>query len=540
MKLNLQDVFDLEKKDEWEKSGIKLPKFSYEKIKANTQQHPKWVHFGAGNIFRGFVARAYQELLNEGDEETGIIAVETFDTEVIDKIYTPYDQLALVVLMNSDGSFDQTVVASVVEGITTQKEKGDYARLEKAFIDPSLQMASFTITEKGYALKDFSGNYFPFVVKDIEGGPESATHAMSVLTALMYQRYKAGKYPISLVSMDNCSHNGDKIKAAVLDLAKEWMERGFVEEGFLGYVSDPKLVAYPLSMIDKITPRPAEIVKEALEKSGLEEMDIVVTSKNTYMAPFVNAEVCEYLVIEDWFPNGRPKLEKAGFLFCDRDTVNKVETMKVTTCLNPLHTALAVTGCLLGYTLIADEMKDPSLKKLVEIIGYEEGLPVVVHPGIIDPKQFIDEVVNLRLTNPFIPDTPQRIATDTSQKVGIRYGITIQSYSKKEEDRKIKENTLIGIPLAIAAWCRYLLGVDDEGRTFELSSDPMMKTLQETIGNIHLGDTVANLEPILSNEAIFGQDLYQVGLGKTIEDLFLEMIQGPHAVRQTLNKYLLG
>ena len=91
-----------------------------------------------------------------------------------------------------------------------------------------------------------------------------------------------------------------------------------------------------------------------------------MTSKNTYVAPFVNAEETEYLVIEDAFPNGRPKLEKGGLMFTDRETVDKVEKMKVCTCLNPLHTALAVFGCLLGYTKISDEMKDPQLVKLVD------------------------------------------------------------------------------------------------------------------------------------------------------------------------------
>ena len=100
--------------------------------------------------------------------------------------------------------------------------------------------------------------------------------------------------------------------------------------------------------------------------------------------------------------------------------------MKVCTCLNPLHTALAIYGCLLGYTLISDEMKNPVLKKIVESIGYQEGLPVVVNPGILDPKEFIDQVVNVRIPNPFMPDTPQRIATDTSQKLSIRFGETDQ------------------------------------------------------------------------------------------------------------------
>jgi fructuronate reductase len=532
MKLNLKE---LKNTQSWEEANIILPKFDYDKVKANTKENPTWVHFGAGNIFRGFVAKAHQNLLDKSLADTGIIAVETFDYEVIEKVYEPCDNLALVVLMNSDGSFDKTVVASIVEGITTKMDNGDYDRLVKAFENPSLQMASFTITEKGYALKDFSGEFFSFVKSDLEKGPASPTHAMSVVTALVYKRYLKGAYPMALVSMDNCSHNGDKVKEAVITIAKEWQERGLVESGFIDYITDEKNISFPLSMIDKITPRPAEVVKKALEKDGLEDIDVVITSKNTYMAPFVNAEICEYLVIEDKFPNGRPALEESGILFTDRETVNNVETMKVTTCLNPLHTALAVTGCLLGHNLIADEMKDNTLKKLVEKIGYDEGLPVVLDPKILSPKKFIDEVVNERFANPYIPDTPQRIATDTSQKVGIRFGETIKSYVK---DDNLDATKLIGIPLAIASWCRYLMGVDDEGNEMILSSDPMIDTLKKTMNKIKMGDASADLNDILSNEDIFGVDLYEIGLGNRIESMFISMIKEPGAVRTTIDEYL--
>ena len=120
-------------------------------------------------------------------------------------------------------------------------------------------------------------------------------------------------------------------------------------------------------------------------------------------------------------------------MFTERETVDKVEKMKVCTCLNPLHTALAVFGCLLGYEKISDEMKDEELKKLVETIGYKEGLPVVVNPGVLDPKEFIDTVLQVRVPNPFMPDTPQRIATDTSQKLAIRFGETIKAYAASDE-----------------------------------------------------------------------------------------------------------
>ena len=264
----------------------------------------------------------------------------------------------------------------------------------------------------------------------------------------------------------------------------------------------------------------------------------VITSRNTYIAPFVNAEIPQYLVVEDRFPNGRPALEKAGVYLTTREVVNMTERMKVTTCLNPLHTALAVYGCVLGYESIAAEMQDAELKKLVERIGYVEGLPVVTDPGIISPKGFIDEVVSQRLPNPFIPDTPQRIATDTSQKIAIRFGETIKSYAASET---LNVNDLTAIPLALAGWLRYLLAVDENGEAMTLSSDPMLAQMQEALKDVKLGQpetAKGALDTVLTNKAVFGVDLVEVGLAQKVEALFAELIAGPGAVRATLKKYL--
>lgn len=360
---------------------------------------------------------------------------------------------------------------------------------------------------------------------------------MAVVCALLYERYKTGACPLAVVSMDNCSHNGEKLQKSILTMAREWEKKGFVDGGFLDYLSDEKKVSFPWTMIDKITPRPADSVCQELKKAGIEDMDPVITSRKTYIAPFVNAEGPQYLVIEDKFPNGRPALEKAGVYMTDRETVNKVERMKVTTCLNPLHTALAVYGCVLGYTLIADEMKDPQLKELVHQIGLAEGMPVVTDPGILSPADFVDEVIQVRFPNPFMPDAPQRIATDTSQKVGIRYGETIKSYVAKYGDAK----KLTAIPLALAGWCRYLLAVDDKGEAFELSADPMIPELTRALAGIEVGKPesyTGQLKGILSNANIFGIDLYEAGIGERIEEMFVEEIAGPGAVRATLKKYL--
>lgn len=535
MKLTLAGLKDTAA---WEAAGIRLPAYDVEHVAEETRKAPVWVHFGAGNIFRIFIGGLADRLIQEGEMKKGITCVETFDFDVIDKIYKPYDNLVLAVTLKADGSTDKEVIGSLTEAVKAQSaDEAEWNRLKEIFANPGLQMISFTITEKGYALKSADGSFFPFVQADIDNGPAKPGAAMAVVCALLYERYRTCKAPLAVVSMDNCSHNGEKLQGSIVTMAKEWEKKGYVDADFVAWLSDDTQVSFPWSMIDKITPRPADSVCQELKKAGVEDMDPVITSKKTYIAPFVNAEGPQYLVIEDKFPNGRPALEKAGVYMTDRDTVNKVERMKVTTCLNPLHTALAVYGCVLGYTLIADEMKDAELKKLVHEIGPVEGMPVVTDPGILSPVDFVDEVIHVRIPNPFMPDTPQRIATDTSQKVGIRYGETIKSYVAKYGDAK----KLTAIPLAIAGWCRYLLAVDDKGEAFELSADPMVPQLTKAVEGIVVGKPetyTGQLKAILSNANIFGIDLYEAGIGDKVEAMFLEEIAGPGAVRATLKKYL--
>ena len=537
VKLNLNG---LKETKAWETAKIRLPKYDAAKIAENTKNAPKWIHFGVGNIFRIFIGGIADTLIENKDSDTGIVCAESFDADIIDKIYTPYDNLVLAVTLNADGSTEKRVLASLTESIKASSSlEYEWSRLKEIFRVPSLQTVSFTITEKGYALSGADGELFPFIKSDIENGPDSSSSAMAIVSALLLERYKNGGYPVAMVSLDNCSHNGDKLKNAVNGIANEWVALGFADGGFLDYLSDGTKVSFPLTMIDKITPRPADSVCAELQKAGVEDISPVITSKKTYIAPFVNAEAPQYLVIEDKFPNGRPPLEKAGVYMTDRDTVNEVERMKVTTCLNPLHTALAVYGCLLGYSLIADEMNDNELSALVRKIGLIEGLPVVNDPKILSPADFIDEVINKRLPNPFMPDAPQRIATDTSQKVGIRFGETIKSYVQKYGDAKRLE----AIPLAIAGWCRYLLAVDDGGKKFELSPDPMINELTSLLKDVKLGAPETyngQLRAILSNESIFGIDLYKAGIGDKIEALFVEEIAGVGAVRATLKANLTG
>ena len=511
---------------EWEAKGYQLPKFDLKAVREKTAKEPTWVHFGGGNIFRAFPAAILNDALNTGKYDRGVIVAETFDFEVIDKAYAPYNNLSLCVNLCSDGSIEKKVIASVTEALKADPQFEDWNRLVEIFRNPSLQMISFTITEKGYTYNE----------ADLARGLKPV-FAMGKVCALLLERFNAGQLPLTVQSMDNCSHNGDKVKAGVFAYAERWAKDGLVPAAFLDYLKDEKKITFPWSMIDKITPRPHEKVKEMLAADGFDDNDYIETEKHTFTAPFVNAEEVQYLVIEDNYTNGRPPLDLGGALYTTRETVDKVETMKVTTCLNPLHTAMSIYGCMLGYTLISAEMADEDLCNFVKKIGYIESMPVVVDPGVLNPYEFIGAVIKRRLPNPFMPDAPQRIAMDTSQKLPIRFGETIKKYIARGLDM----SNLELIPLTLAGYARYLKGIKDDGTAFEPSPDPMQAELQAIVAPLEIGKPDQDWSPLktlYSRKDVFGLDLYEAGLGNQIEGMIKELFAGPGAVRSTLHKYV--
>ena len=500
MKLNNKGLLNAK---QWSDKGYILPKYNREDMIKNTQNNPIWVHFGPGNIFHAYLAEIAQNALNNGDMKSGIVCGEFYNEKLANTI-KDIDGLCIHAEIKSDGKIEKNVVASVASTYFINKDDG-FESLKEVFKKPSLQFVTFTVTEKGYAFKE-----------DEDYNPEAY---MARVTACLLERYKDCNKEITMLSTDNCAHNGDRLKGTIKHYAELMKAKGLCDDGFINYL-DTK-VSFPLSMIDKITPGPDKNIEDLLKKDGIEGT-----------IRFANAEETGYLVVEDKFLNGRPPLEKYGVIFADRDTVDKVEKMKVGTCLNPLHTSLAVYGCLLGYTKIFEELKDPDLVKLIKGVGYIEGLPVVENPGVLDPKEFIDTCIEKRFPNPYIPDMPQRIATDTSQKIPMRFGGTIKKYVDKFGSAKDMKY----IPFVIAGWLRYLLAIDDEGKPFEPSSDPMLEEVSTYLKSVKLGDTVTDdvVHPILADERIFIVSLYDAGIADKVLDYFNKLIKGPKAIRKEL------
>ena len=526
----------------WADTGIKLPQFDVKEMVKKTKAAARWMHFAPSNLFTGEIAPRAQQLLDMGLMETGIVGVETWDEEIVSKVMKPHDNLRVRVVMppdEADRSID--ILASLAD---TLAAADDWEAVLAYFAQPSLQMVTVTCTEKGYGIDN------PGAEADAEAGPEQPSHIMAIAAAGAWHRFQNGAAPLAFVSMDNCAENGKLFQGAVMSIAERWAAAGKVSQEFMAYMNDTSKITFPWTMIDRITPRPDDGTVAMLNGLGVGGMDVVQTTKGTFIAPFSNTEHISYLAVQDAFPNGRPPLEETGVLFApDTEGVAAYEAMKVGTCLNPLHTTLAVFGCLLGHTSISEEMADAELSGFLRAQS-AEALPKAVRPAGIEPEDFLRICLTERFPNPNVPDTPQRIATDTSQKMDVRYGGTMQAYGDGA-------SSLTFIPLAVAGWLRYLAGaatvadgIGDDGHAMELSDDgPFFDTPSAVAAAASL--TVGSPEAV-TTEAVktlldFGfkrpgsqiqLDLYEMGVGDKIEGLLREFLAGPGAVRTTLRKYL--
>ena len=151
MKLSLNGI---KEQEAWEKAGSTLPGYDVEAVSEKAKKEPGWVHFGIGNIFRVFIGGIADGLLEEGVLNRGITCIETFDYDVVDKIYDPYDNLGLSVILHGDGTREYKVIGALAEAVKAQSsDQAHWNRLKEIFTSNSLQRVSFTSTENGYALQ---------------------------------------------------------------------------------------------------------------------------------------------------------------------------------------------------------------------------------------------------------------------------------------------------------------------------------------------------------------------------------------------------
>lgn len=429
------------------------------------------VHLGIGAFHRAHQAVYTDSVLASGDNSWGILGVSLRSGDTRDAL-EPQDGLYTVATRSGDG--DSFRVIGSISGLMVAPEN------PKAVLDAmtsaAVRIVSLTVTEKGYCYSPASAaldEAHPDIVHDL-ANPDAPKSAIGFIVEAIARRRANGIEPFTLLSCDNLPANGETLRRVVTRFAE------LRDSGLANYISEK--IAFPSTMVDRIVPATTEADRAmTLGATGLVDAWPIMTE------PFTQ------WVVEDRFPAGRPAWEKFGVTFVE--DVDAFELMKLR-LLNGSHSTLAYLGYLAGHETVSDVMNAPGFSELVKAMMDEEISPTLPPLPGFDLAAYKAQLRE-RFRNPALRHRTWQIAMDGSQKLPQRLLNTIRNCIET------------GLPfdrlaLGVAAWMRYVTGVDEKGDVIEVR-DPLAAELKMRAANKNNAVDLSNA--LVGMEQIFGKDL---------------------------------
>jgi fructuronate reductase len=427
------------------------------------------VHLGVGAFHRAHQADYTDQAIREGDLRWGIIgaSLRSADTRAALK---PQDYLYTIA--ESDETGERFRVIGALRDVLVAPENP--AALVKAMCEPSVKIVSLTVTEKGYCHDPATGELnesHPDILHDLTN-PHRPRSAPGFLVAAMRERRTRGLEPFTILCCDNLPANGLTVRKVVAKLA------GLQDRALGRYVMEH--VAFPSTMVDRIVPATTDADRARIAAAtGLEDAWPVVT------------EVYNNWVIEDNFPQGRPAWP-ATFV----TDIAPFELMKLR-LLNGAHSAMAYLGYLAGHETIADCMADSALAHFVSHLMHKEVTSTLPVPPGADIESYKTALLR-RFRNPGLRHRTWQIAMDGSQKLPQRLLGTIR-------DRLAAGQSIDGLALGVAAWMRYVTGIDEKQQPITVR-DPLQEKLRARADASGL-DATKLAQSLFDFKQVFGTDL---------------------------------
>jgi len=455
------------------------------------------VHLGLGAFFRAHGAVYISEAMEKSGGDWGIIGVSLRSPGIRDAL-KPQDYAYTTVEQGPDGYICRTV--DVVEDMLVAPE--DPQKLLDIMSDPNIRIVTMTVTEKGYCYEPSTGKLdlgHPDIVHDLANPlPKSAP---GFLVRALEARKAAGIRPFTILTCDNLPQNGQLVRGLVLGLAKE------IDADLAAWIESE--CRFPSTMVDRIVP--------ATTPQDIEAVAEMIGCRDA--SPVMHEPFRQWVVEDDFVDGIRPDLGAVGVTLVK--DVTPFEHMKLR-CLNGTHSSLAYLGYLAGHETIADTVAQPAFAAFVKRLWAEEITSVLVPPPGVDLAAYCEQLFQ-RYANPSIRHRTWQIAMDGSQKLPQRILGTLEE--NFAAGRKAK-----GLMLAVAAWMRYVGGVDENGNPIDVR-DPLADKLKS------ISDSAEGIEKaraLLGVREVFGADLAKalepgvmaayeqllhVGAAQAVEDL---------------------
>jgi Mannitol-1-phosphate/altronate dehydrogenases len=436
------------------------------------QVKPGIIHIGIGAFHRAHQAVFTDRVLEQFGGDWGIIGGDLRSGRVRDQL-DPQNGLYSVVVRDNDEKHIQIVGSVVSECVGPEYP----AHVVEMLADDKIKIISMTVTEKGYCHDPATGCLnvrHPHIQHDLKN-IDSPKSTPGYIVAALKKRMENGVKSPTLLSCDNLPNNGKVLEKVILHFA------GLHDKNLEAWIKAN--TTFPCTMVDRIVPATTEEDLSALEEHlGMRDEGMVTTE------PFIQ------WVIEDNFCNGRPPWEKVGALMVE--DVEVFEHMKLR-LLNGSHSLLAYLGYLAGCETVSDVMAEPAFVKLCEIFMDREAGQTIAPPADFDIAEYKRQLRD-RFANRGLKHRTWQIAMDGSQKVPQRWLDTLR-------DQLRGDGNIDVICLGVAAWIRYVSGVDEQGAAIDVR-DPLASKLRK-LCEANIGNPAALVKSIVGIPQVFGQDL---------------------------------
>ncbi len=433
------------------------------------------VHLGLGNFHRAHLAVYTAKAVAADGGDWGIFSY-SFRSKTLSDALNQQDLLYSVIdfAPNTNAAIIPAIHTAAIAGIDCVDEV--IAEIAK----PTTKIISITVTEAGYSISQRTNGLdldSPDIQSDLAGNPPKTL--VGLIVRGLEARLKENAEPISVMSCDNLSGNGDRTKRQVMGFISAMPE----SKPLMDYVS--KNVSFPNSMVDRIVP-------------GTEDRHIALAEERlgVHDTSPVPAEPFSMWAVEDNFIAGRPAWEKAGVIFTDR--VEQFEVMKLR-LLNGAHSLLAYFGALDNQETIPDSRFQPFIEKSLRTVLFHEYLPTLTMPTGLSAESYIDQLFS-RWSNTVLGDKTNRVGSDGSTKLPQRITEPAIELVKKGQVPEF-------LALTVAAWlaCIAPLNGFDPGPHARAMKDPAQPRLQEFTARSTNGTELVSL--LFSEGNIFAPEL---------------------------------
>lgn len=443
------------------------------------------VHLGPGAFHRSHQAY-FTELALAYGGNWAICGISLNSTSIKDAL-VPQDCLYTLAIQEQQNKYQ--VIGALKEVLHLAQDR---AKVMSRLVNPNTKIVTLTVTEKGYCL-DSNGNLDldnPSIQNDMADA-DNPSSAIGLLLRGIEARRAKNSTPLLVISCDNVTENGSKLRSAVLQLAS-----AINAEELADYIRAN--MHFPCTMVDSITPATDAQLQNA------------ISDKLHYVDAWpVKREAFAQWVIESTPATDLPAWDKAGVTFTP--DIEGFENAKLR-LLNLPHSCLAYMGSLLGLKTVYEAISHPSLEKFVKSLVNKEVIPSCEAPEGLNLQEYHNDILN-RFRNPSIKHLLEQIAHDGSQKLQMRL-IPI-----------VKLNLAQGRPihklcLVMAAWLKFIISKDEGDDTLV---DPIAETLKNLVSK-HQGNHREILQGFLAIESLFDQDLtgneaFQASMSKAFETI---------------------